>query len=129
MIKAIFFDFYGVINLAGELNSEVSDFVKANHQQYKFAVLSAADTDLHEWLNAKGIGQFFDIVQTTAEIGISKTAPEFFTIPLKKLNLQADEVLFVDDIETYILVAHRLGFRVVLYDYNANLVEQLKTEL
>lgn len=129
MIKAIFFDFYGVINLAGELNSEVSDFVKANHQQYKFAVLSAADTDLHEWLNAKGIGQFFDIVQTTAEIGISKTSPEFFTIPLKKLNLQADEVLFVDDIETYILVAHRLGFRVVLYDYNANLVEQLKTEL
>ncbi len=129
MIKAIFFDFYGVINLAGELNSEVSDFVKANHQQYKFAVLSAADTDLHEWLNAKGIGQFFDIVQTTAEIGISKTSPEFFTIPLKKLNLQADEVLFVDDIETYILVAHRLGFRVVLYDYDANLVEQLKTEL
>ena len=129
MIKAIFFDFYGVINLAGELNSEVSDFVKANHQQYKFVVLSAANTDLHEWLNAKGIGQFFDIVQTTAEIGISKTSPEFFTIPLKKLNLQADEVLFVDDIETYILVAHRLGFRVVLYDYNANLVEQLKTEL
>ena len=129
MIKAIFFDFYGVINLAGELNSEVSDFVKANHQQYKFAVLSAADTDLHDWLDAKGIGQFFDIIQTTAEIGISKTAPEFFTIPLKKMNLEADEVLFVDDIETYILVADKLGFKVALYDYNANLIDQIKAKL
>ncbi|MSR68435.1 hypothetical protein EXS66_01455 [Candidatus Saccharibacteria bacterium] len=129
MIKAIFFDFFGVINLAGELNIELADFVKANHDKYKFAVLSAAEMDLQSWLVAKGISQYFDIVQTTAGIGISKTAPEFFTIPLKKLNLQANEVLFIDDIETYILVADKLGFKVVLYDYNANLLDQIKIEV
>ena len=129
MTKAIFFDFFGVINLAGELNIEVADFVKANHDKYKFAVLSAAEMDLQSWLVAKGIGQYFDIVQTTAGVGISKTAPEFFTIPLKKLNLQSNQVLFIDDIETYILVADKLGFKVALYDYNANLLDQIKAKL
>jgi len=103
--------------------------VKASHDKYKFAVLSAAEMDLQSWLDTKGIGQYFDIVQTTAEIGISKTAPEFFTIPLKKLNLQPNQVLFIDDIETYILVADKLGFKVALYDYNANLIDQIKAKL
>jgi len=129
MTKAIFFDFFGVINLDGQLNTEVADFVKASHDKYKFAVLSAAEMDLQSWLDTKGIGQYFDIVQTTAEIGISKTAPEFFTIPLKKLNLQPNQVLFIDDIETYILVADKLGFKVALYDYNANLIDQIKAKL
>ena len=129
MTKAIFFDFFGVINLAGELNTEVADFVKANHHEYKFAVLSAAEMDLQSWLDIKGIGQYFDIVQTTAGVGISKTAPEFFTIPLNKLKLVANQVLFIDDIETYILVADKLGFKVALYDYNANLLDQIKAKL
>ena len=41
MIKVIFFDFYGVINIDEQPNREIIEFLQANNDKYLFGILSA----------------------------------------------------------------------------------------
>jgi putative hydrolase of the HAD superfamily len=125
MIKVIFWDFFGVINIDGQLNPEVAEFIKLNKDKYKFAILSASNVDLHPWLQQNAIDDCFDLVQITKELGMSKTAPSFYKAALDKLNTKAHEVLFVDDIESYLNVAKDLGINTLLYDSSQKLNIQI----
>ena len=125
MIRAIFWDFYGVINIEGHLNPEVAEFIKLSNGKYVFAILSASNKDLHPWLEQNNINEYFDLVQITKELGISKTDPNFYNSALNKLNIKPDEVLFVDDIESYLNVAKVLGINTLLYDSTQKLSSQI----
>ncbi len=128
MIKAIFWDFYGVINIDGEVNPEVAAFIKANNGKYKFAVLSAANSDLRPWLEEKGILDCFELVQTTKDLGVSKSDAKFYKHAMDQLFVNPEEVLFIDDIEGYLDIASRLGIRGIHYEYGKsidNLLEGL----
>ena len=116
MIKAIFWDFYGVINIQGQLNPELAEFIKRNKDEYRFAILSASDVDLHPWLQQNNIDRYFDLVQTTNELGIAKSDPRFYESALDKLKLRPHEAIFVDDTQQYLCVAAKLGVKAVLFD-------------
>ena len=64
-------------------------------------------------------------MQITKELGISKTDPNFYNSALSKLNIKPDEVLFVDDIESYLNVAKVLGINTLLYDSTQKLSSQI----
>jgi HAD superfamily hydrolase (TIGR01509 family) len=115
MIKAIFWDFFGVINIDGKLNPEVAKFIKLNKNKYKFAILSASNIDLRPWLKENGILDLFKLVQITSEVNLTKTDPNFYIKALEKLNVKANEALFVDDIQSYLDVASKLGIKTELY--------------
>ena len=116
MIKAIFWDFYGVINIQGQLNPELAEFIKRNKDEYRFAILSASDVDLHPWLQQNNIDRYFDLVQSTNELGIAKSDPRFYESALEKLKLRPHEAIFVDDTQHYLDVAAKLGVKAVLFD-------------
>ena len=115
MIKAIFWDFFGVINIDGKLNKEVSDFLKSNKDKYKFAILSASNTDLRPWLKDNDILDYFSLIQITSEVNLTKTDPKFYKKALEELNLKSNEALFIDDIQSYLDVAAKLGIKTELY--------------
>lgn len=115
MIKAIFWDFFGVISIDGRLNPEVAKFIKLNKNKYKFAILSASNIDLRPWLKENGILDLFKLVQITSEVNLTKTDPNFYIKALEKLNVKANEALFVDDIQSYLDVASKLGIKTELY--------------
>ena len=115
MIKAIFWDFFGVINIDGKLNKEVSEFLKFNKDKYKFAILSASNTDLRPWLKDNDILDYFSLIQITSEVDLTKTDPKFYKKALAELNLKSNEVLFIDDIQSYLDVAAKLGIKTQLY--------------
>lgn len=115
MIKVVFWDFFGVINIDGKLNNDVVDFIKSNKDNYKFAILSASNIDLRPWLEENGILDLFSLVQITSELNLSKTDPNFYIKALEKLNVKANEALFVDDIQSYLDVASKLGIKTELY--------------
>ena len=126
MIKAVFFDFYGVINIGGELNQEVADFVKSNSDKYKFGILSAAYSDLRPWLTKKGINEYFELVQTTGEAGFSKSDIDFYKLALKRLELDSSEVLFIDDVGSYVEAAREIGILAKLYTEDIDLHSLVK---
>ena len=115
MIKSIFWDFFGVINIDGKLNKEVSDFLKSNKDKYKFAILSASNTDLRPWLKDEDILDYFSLIQITSEVNLTKTDPKFYEKALEELNLKSNEALFIDDIQSYLDVAAELGIKTELY--------------
>lgn len=115
MIKAIFWDFFGVINIDGKLNKEVSEFLKFNKDKYKFAILSASNTDLRPWLKDNDILDYFSLIQITSEVNLTKTDPNFYIKALEAINLKPNETLFIDDIQSYLDVAAKLGIKTQLY--------------
>jgi len=115
MIKAIFWDFFGVIYIDGKLNKEISDFLKSNKDKYKFAILSASNTDLRPWLKDNDILDYFSLIQITSEVKLTKTDPNFYIKALETINLKPNETLFIDDIQSYLDVAAKLGIKTQLY--------------
>ena len=125
MIKAIFWDFFGVINIDGKLNQDAANFIKNNSKKYTFAILSASNVDLEPWLKENGILEYFSLVQTTSELGLSKTDPKFYQNALNELNLKPSEVLFIADIESYLKVGRSIDIITLLYDYKDKISTQL----
>ena len=59
-----------------------------------------------------------------ALIFVSKSDPNFYKLALNKLNTKRYEVLFVDDIESYLNVTKVLGINTLLYDWPQKLSSQ-----
>ena len=59
-----------------------------------------------------------------ALIFVSKSYPNFYMSVLNKLNTKRYEVLFVDDIESYLNVTKVLGINTLLYDSTQKLSSQ-----
>lgn len=129
MIKAIFWDFFGVINIDAEINPEIATFISKNAEKYRFAILSAANADLHPWLQKHKVDSYFEFVQSTTNEGLSKMDAEFYRRAIDKIKLKPSEILFVDDIESYLKVASLLGIKTILYDPKMNLDKQLVDSL
>ena len=75
-----------------------------------------------------GILEYFSLIQTTSELGLSKTDPKFYQNALNALNLKPSEALFIDDIESYLKVGRSIDIITLLYDYKDKISTQL-TEL
>ena len=115
MIKAIFWDFFGVINIDGKLNQDAANFIKNNSKKYTFAILSASNVDLKPWLKDEDILDYFSLIQITSEVNLTKTDPNFYIKALEAINLKPNETLFIDDIQSYLDVAAKLGIKTKLY--------------
>ena len=59
------------------------------------------------------IGQFFDKVYYSHELGICKPEPEIYTHILQLNHLKAEETLFIDDIKKNIIAAKSVGLKTV----------------
>lgn len=126
MIKAFLFDFYGVINLEGVFNPEILEFIKTHQTQYKFGIVSATRSDLNAWLLRHNVAGMFSYVQTAAKVQKSKLNPDYFSDALKALELNANEVVIVDDNNYYVLIAKELGINAVHYDPGKDFISQIE---
>ncbi len=69
------------------------------------------------WMrDALGYDAEFDRVYYSCEIGAMKPDPVFFEAILADLRLPADQVGFVDDVESNVEAARRLGIRAIRHD-------------
>lgn len=129
MIKAYLFDFYGVINLEGNFNSEIKDFINEHKTLYKFGIVSATRSNLDDWLLRHEATAYFDYVQTAGDVQKSKLNPDYFSEALKAMDLDASEVLLIDDNNYYVLIAKDLGINAVHYDSGKDFLSQIPQDL
>lgn len=126
MTKAIFFDFFGVLERHGEPNLEIKEFLQTYNNKYLFGVLSAASIDLHPWLEQFGMAEYFSLIETTRQIGMSKTNQKFYKKALQIFELKPSEVIFVDDNSLNIETAQSLKIPSLHYDAQQNFLSQIK---
>lgn len=84
---------------------------------YILGVVSNRDKPFQELLHEHGIGEFFDFSLAAGEVNTYKPEPGVFEHALQRMNLSAQEVIYVgDNYYADVVGARRAGLRPVLYD-------------
>lgn len=94
-------------------------------QGYRTALLSNTTKIRSDFFRKEGFYKPFDPIILSWEVGEKKPSQQIYQYALKKLNLRAEECIFIDDREENILAARKLGFHAIQFKS----ARQLKTEL
>lgn len=126
MIKAIIFDFFGVVEQGMLPNQPLLEYIKTNLKpQYKIGIISNAIGDvLYEILSKDEVSLFDDIV-ISHRVGVAKPEAAIYNIALENFGIRAEEAIFIDDIEDFCMAAQSLGMQAICYQN----FEQMKTDL
>lgn len=86
------------------------------HKTYKTGLITNAHHEFVDGLLAEhGLRQIFDEVVVSSRLGIVKPNPEIFRHALDGLGVQAEESVYIDDLERHIGSAGELGMRTILF--------------
>lgn len=127
MIKAIIFDFFGVIFLDGwRINQELLTYInKKLKPKYKIGMISNSSGRGVSELLSDEQQEIFDVLVFSAEVGVAKPHPEIYEIAARKLGVSETECLYVDDDDFRVVGAINTGMHGVIYqDF-----EQMQSEL
>lgn len=106
----------GIVTLAHDLR-----------QRYSVSLFSNASKRLRDRLQALNLEGLFDTVIISSEIGYAKPSQEAFAIAIKKLDVPADEILFIDDNIANTTAAELSGMQSIHYTGIAALNEHLQS--
>lgn len=126
MIKAIIFDFFGVVEKEGEPNKVLLTYIATKLKpKYKIGIISNALADwVGEILSEEEV-KLFDDITISYRAGVPKPNPAIYQISLDKLGVKAAESVFIDDIEAYCEAARAIGMQAIYYED----FEQMESEL
>lgn len=80
------------------LDTVLLDYIRTLHQHYKTGIISNALDDTRPIIEGRwGMGDAFDVIIISAEVGVMKPDPRIFQIALQALGTQPSEAVFVDD--------------------------------
>ena len=119
MIKAVAFDCFGVVLdiMRGTKIDQTLALVRELKGHYKLAMVTNAPSrySLDQRFEPGELDELFDVVVISGEVGWDKPAPEIYTMTIEKLAVNADEVLFIDDIPAFTEAAANMGMKTFTY--------------
>jgi len=108
------------------VNQGVIELIQQLHGRYKLAVLSNAPPGLVQWLADWNILELFDVVFCSGNEGVVKPDPAAFRLTLKRLGVEAEEAVFIDDTVEHVKVARKLGLHGILFTTAGALADKLE---
>ena len=106
----------GMRSLAGKLR-----------KRYKTALLTNEIRDwLEEEIMRQNLNTYFEVIFASYEAGVAKPDPTIFSLLLTRLDVSAQECIFIDDQEKNILAAQQLGFDTITFESLSQLQEELR---
>jgi len=119
VIKAVAFDCFGVVLdiMRGTKIDQTLALVRELKGHYKLAMVTNAPSrySLDQRFEPGELDELFDVVVISGEVGWDKPAPEIYTMTIEKLAVNADEVLFIDDIPAFTEAAANMGMKTFTY--------------
>lgn len=105
------------------LNEKLLEMIKKLKKKYQIGIISniydlCAKIDVE-----RGFGVVFEPVILSCEVGLAKPEKEIFELVLKRLNLKADECVFIDNREENLDSPRKMGFKVIHFQNNKQLVD------
>lgn len=92
---------------------------------YKIGMLSnAGDNWLDEMIGPERVALFDDIV-LSYDVGFTKPQPEIYLLAAKRLSVEPDECVFIDDRAVYCLGAELVGMSAVTFKNTPTLKRQM----
>lgn len=77
----------------------------------KIGIISDTTPSLQKTLETLNIGNYIDCYTSSTEAGVMKPDPKIYNLALSKLNLKANECIYVDDYDEEVKGAEKLGFK------------------
>ena len=99
-----------------EIDHRLIDYVRKLHQTYKTALLSNAWDDLRQVIAEKWhFEDAFDTMIISAEVRLAKPDPRIFQLALARLEVEANQSIFVDDMKRNVEGAQAVGLQAVQF--------------
>lgn len=102
------------------------DLLQKLKQNYRLAALT---TISREWLDYKKeqyhLESFFEVIVSSGYSGLAKPDPEIYKLVIKKLQIQPEEALFIDDSQRTLPPAQEMGIQTILFSGQASLEKNL----
>lgn len=119
-IRVFIFDIFGVLcGLEdGKVNKEIFSIIEKLRSEYKTAILSNADSEsVCARFEKQGypLDKYFDYILISSETGLLKPDQKAFRSSLEVIDVEPEEVLFIDDTKENILSAESLGIKTFHY--------------
>lgn len=130
-IKALIFDFFGVIRVAGPtgavINRPVLDLIAELKKTYKIALLSnTGSSRLRDFLPPETMTAYFDAIITPEESPrYVKPAPAAYMAVAEKLALPPEACVMIDDLPGLCQGARAVGMQAVEYTSFSQLKQEL----
>jgi len=126
MVRAIIFDFFGVLEKGLVPNREVLDYIKHELKpKYKIGIVSNVMADYLYLILSKDDLKLFDDVVLSYKAGVAKPESEIYELALRNLGVKPEEAVFIDDQERFVEAAKAVGMKGIYFqDFN-----QMKRDL
>jgi putative hydrolase of the HAD superfamily len=95
-------------------------------QGIKTAIVSNTLQSPADSLRAKGLYDGFDPVLLSCEVGMAKPEPAIYQLALDRLGCAPQEVLFIDDQQTFLAPAQDMGIHTILAVSPEQIVHDVK---
>lgn len=97
-----------------DLDEELVAFIRGLRARFQTGLISNAWLELRELLEGHWhIDDAFDDLVISAEVGLVKPDPAIYKLALERLNVEADQAVFVDDLTQNIAAAADVGMHAV----------------
>ena len=98
-----------------ELNDGFLDFIKGVSKDYKLAIISNDSSRWSEYLRKKfDINKYFDVISISGDLKIQKPDESIYRLTIEQLGVNAEDCVYVDDRETNLVAAERVGMKAIL---------------
>jgi HAD superfamily hydrolase (TIGR01549 family) len=99
-------------------NQRLIDFSQNLRPDYKIAMLSNIGGDMMDgFFTVAERGELFDLVVLSGEVKLAKPDPTIFKLTCERLGVSADEAIMIDDIQSNVEAAKRLGMQGIRYEH------------
>ncbi len=113
-----------------DLNVAVLNLARSLAGEYELAILSNAWSNAREaFVERFGLDELFDEMIISAEVGIAKPDLAIYHLAARRLEVEPQEILFIDDLRENIESAREVGFHAVHYRNDAQVVAEVRALL
>ncbi len=109
-----------------EINKKVYKLAKDLSDKYPVYILSNQMAPMTEAIKKETDLSFFKEVFFSSDIGKRKPEMEIYEYTIKKIGIDPDDCVFIDDRQVNLDPAKKLGMKTVLYVNFNNLLEELR---
>lgn len=108
------------------LDLSLIEFIRKLKSFYKISLLSNAGEEEVAIIYRDKIDSLFDVIAVSYEVGSVKPEKEIFQSCTRRLGVEPQECLFIDDSIANIKTAQNLGMQTIFYPNFGNLPQELK---
>ena len=96
--------------------------------RYRLAILSNTHiVEMEDWfVETHGLANLFDVVISSAKVGLAKPEPEIYRLTLDRLGVAPGDALFIDDMPRNTQAAEALGLPSIVFESPAQLRRALQ---